>query len=134
MENVNILIALAVDLVVSLLVVLLVWLISKRVRKILGTQPPTQSKMKRDLFSSGEGSIKAKPRKIFFDTYIYIAFFVLFDVAVFILATTFFVSGNNVIATSLIYTGIVFITLIVAVKRKYAREAMDPLPEGGSEQ
>jgi NADH:ubiquinone oxidoreductase subunit 3 (subunit A) len=134
MEDVNIIIAVAIDLGVSLLVVLLVWLISKRVRKILGTQPPTQSKMKRDLFSSGEGSIKAKPRKVFIDTYIYLAFFVLFDVAVFILATAFFFSGNNVIAASLIYAGIILITLIVAVKKKYAREAMDPLPEGGSEQ
>ncbi len=133
MEDMNLLIALVIDLGVSLIVVLLVWLISKRVRKILGTQPPTQSKMKRDLFSSGEGSIKAKPRKVFFDTYIYIAFFVLFDVSVFILATAFFVSGNNAIAASLIYTGIVLLTLIVAVKRKYARDAMDPLPEGGSE-
>ncbi len=133
MEDANIIIALVIDLGVSLIVVLLVWLISKRVRKILGTQPPTQSKMKRDLFSSGEGSIKAKPRKVFFDTYIYIAFFVLFDVSVFILATAFFVSGNNAIAASLIYTGIVLLTLIVAVKRKYARDAMDPLPEGGSE-
>ncbi len=129
----NIFLAFVIVLGGSVLVVLLVWLLSRRVRKILGTQPPTQSKMKRALFSSGEGSIKAEPRRVFFDTYIYIALFVLFEVAVFILTTAFFVSGNNMIAASLIYTGIVFITLIVAVKRKYAREAMDPLPEEGSE-
>lgn len=123
--------ALIIDLAVSLLVVLLVWLISKRVRKILGTQPPTQSEMKKDLFSSGEGSIKAEPRKVFIDTYIFIAFFVLFDVSVFILATVFFVSGNTIVA-ALIYAGIVLITLLVAVKKKYPREAMDPIYEGGS--
>ena len=124
--------ALIIDLAVSLLVVLLVWLISKRVRKILGTQPPTQSEMKKDLFSSGEGSIRAEPRKVFIDTYIFIAFFVLFDVSVFILATVFFVSGNTIVA-ALIYSGIVLITLLVAVKKKYPREAMDPIYEGGSE-
>ncbi|MHA1228935.1 MAG: NADH-quinone oxidoreductase subunit J family protein [Candidatus Hodarchaeales archaeon] len=111
--------ALLVDLGVSLLVVLLVWLISKRVRKILGTQPPTQSKMTKDLFSSGEGSIRAKPRKIFIDTYVFIAFFVLFDVSVFILATSFFIAGKTIIS-ALIYSGIVLLTLLIAVKKKYA--------------
>lgn len=125
--------ALIIDLSVSLLVVLAVWLISKRVRFILGTQPPTQSKMKRDLFASGEGSIMAKPRKIFIDTFVFIAFFVLFDVAVFILATAFFVSGNTVVA-ALIYTSIVLLTLLVAVKKKYARDAIDPISEGGIDQ
>lgn len=124
--------ALLIDLSVSLLVVLLVWLISKTVRKILGTQPPTQTKMKRDLFASGEGSIKAVPRKIFIDTYVFVAFFVLFDVAVFILATAFFIP-DNVIAAALIYTSIVLLTVLIAVKKKYPREAMDPIPEGGSE-
>ena len=125
--------ALIIDLSVSLLVVLAVWLISKRVRFILGTQPPTQSKMKLDLFASGEGSIMAKPRKIFIDTFVFIAFFVLFDVAVFILATAFFVSGNTVVA-ALIYTSIVLLTVLVAVKKKYARDAIDPISEGGIEQ
>ena len=125
--------ALLIDLVVSLLVVLLVWLISKTVRKILGTQPPTQSKMKRDLFSSGEGSIKAVPRKIYIDTYVFVALFVLFDVAVFILATAFFVLQGEYITAALIYTGIVLFTVLVAIKKKYPREAMDPIPEGGSE-
>ncbi|MHA1707774.1 MAG: NADH-quinone oxidoreductase subunit A [Candidatus Heimdallarchaeaceae archaeon] len=125
--------ALLVDLGVSLLVVLLVWLISKRVRKILGTQPPTQSKMTKDLFSSGEGSIRAKSRKIFIDTYVFIAFFVLFDVSVFILATSFFIAGKTVIA-ALIYSGIVFLTLLIAVKKRYARDVVDPISEGGSKQ
>ena len=125
-------IALIIDLSVSLLVVLAVWLISKRVRKILGTQPPTQSKMKTDLFASGEGSIMAKPRKIFIDTFVFIAFFVLFDVAVFILATVFFISGEIAVAAplisaALIYTGIILITVLVAVKKKYARDAVDPI-------
>lgn len=126
-------IALIIDLTVSLLVVLAVWLISKRVRFILGTQPPTQSKMKKDLFASGEGSILAKPRKIFIDTFVFIAFFVLFDVAVFILATVFFVSGEPVVA-ALIYTSIVLVTILVAVKKKYARDTIDPISEGGIEQ
>lgn len=126
-------IALIIDLSVSLLVVLAVWLISKRVRKILGTQPPEQSNMKKDLFSSGEGSIRAKPRKIFIDTFVFIAFFVLFDVAVFILATAFFVEGQVVIA-ALIYAAIVLVTVLAAIKKKYARDAMDPIIEGGIEQ
>ena len=84
-------IALIIDLVASIVLAVVVWLISKRVRYLLGTQPPEQSKMKKDLFSSGEGSILAKPRKIFIDTYVFIAFFVLFDIAAFILATVFFV-------------------------------------------
>jgi NADH:ubiquinone oxidoreductase subunit 3 (subunit A) len=125
-------IALIVDLSVSLLVVLAVWLISKRVRFLLGTQPPTQSKMKKDLFASGEGSIMAKPRKVFIDTFVFIAFFVLFDVAVFILATAFFVEGQVVVAV-LIYTAIVLVTVVAAVKKKYARDAMDPI-KGGLEQ
>ncbi len=132
-------IALIIDLVVSLLVVLAVWLISKRVRFILGTQPPTQSKMKLDLFASGEGSIEAKPRKIFIDTFVFIAFFVLFDVAVFILATAFFISGDIVVAgpligAALIYTVIILVTVLVAVKKKYARDAIDPISEGGIKQ
>lgn len=131
--------ALIIDLVVSLLVVLAVWLISKRVRFILGTQPPTQSKMKLDLFASGEGSIEAKPRKIFIDTFVFIAFFVLFDVAVFILATAFFISGDIAVAgpligAALIYTGIVLVTVLTAVKKKYARDAIDPISEGGIKQ
>ncbi len=133
MEGWEILIALIVDLSVSLLVVLAVWLISKRVRFVLGTQPPTQSKMKLDLFASGEGSIMAKPRKIFIDTFVFIAFFVLFDVAVFILATAFFIEGDTVVA-ALIYTGIVLVTVLAAVKKKYARDAIDPISEGGIEQ
>ena len=124
--------ALLIDVTVSLLVVLLVWVISKTVRKILGTQPPTQSQMKRDLFASGEGSIKAQPRKVFIDTYIYVAFFVLFDVAAFILATFFFVADQTV-AAALIYAGIVLLTVLIAIRKKYPREAMDPIPEGGSE-
>ncbi|MCG3224123.1 MAG: hypothetical protein H7647_06625 [Candidatus Heimdallarchaeota archaeon] len=131
--------ALIIDLAVSLLVVLAIWLISKRVRKILGTQPPTQSKMKLDLFASGEGSMMVKPRKIFIDTFVFIAFFVLFDVAVFILATAFFISGEIAVAApligaALIYTGIVLITVLAAVKKKYARDAIDPIFEGGIKQ
>ena len=133
MEGWDIVIALIIDLSVSLLVVLAIWLISKRVGKILGTQPPTQSKMKLDLFASGEGSMMAKPRKIFIDTFVFIAFFVLFDVAVFILATVFFISGEiHLIGAALIYAGIVLITVLVAVKKKYARDAIDPIFEGGT--
>jgi NADH:ubiquinone oxidoreductase subunit 3 (subunit A) len=123
--------ALIIDLVFSVFVVILVWLISKRVRKILGTQPEHQSEMKRDLFSSGEGSIRAKPRRIFIDTYVFVAFFVLFDVSVFILATAFFIKGQMVVA-ALIYTAIVLITLLVAVKKKYPRDTIDPI-KGGTE-
>lgn len=131
--------ALIIDLSVSLLVVLAVWLISKRVRFILGTQPPTQSKMKKDLFASGEGSIMAKPRKIFIDTFVFIALFVLFDVAVFILATAFFISGDltvsiPIIGAALIYTGIILFTVVAAIKKKYARDAIDPISEGGIQQ
>ena len=132
-------IALIIDLSVSLLVVLAVWLISKRVRFILGTQPPTQSKMKKDLFASGEGSIMAKPRKIYIDTFVFVAFFVLFDVAVFILATAFFSTGDLAVAVptitaALIYTGIVLGTVLFGVKKKYARDAIDPISEGGIQQ
>ena len=123
--------ALIIDLVFSVFVVILVWLISKRVRKILGTQPEHQSEMKRDLFSSGEGSIRAKPRRIFIDTYVFVAFFVLFDVSVFILATAFFIKGQMVVA-ALIYTAIVLITLLAAVKKKYPRDTIDPI-KGGTE-
>lgn len=125
--------ALIVDVVASVLVVALVWAISKKVRQILGTQPEKQSKMKRQLFASGEGSMPAKPRKMFIDTYVYLAFFVLFDVSVFILATVFFVSADKPITAALIYAAIVLITVLVAVKKKYPRDAMDPIVDGGSE-
>ncbi|NPD88022.1 MAG: NAD(P)H-quinone oxidoreductase subunit 3 [Asgard group archaeon] len=125
--------ALLIDVIASIVLAVVVWLISKRVRYILGTQPPTQSQMKRDLFSSGEGSILAKPRKIFIDTYVFIAFFVLFDIAVFILVTVFFAGDANLEA-ALIYTTIVFLTVLVALKKKYPRDAVDPIVEGGTEQ
>ena len=124
--------ALLIDIIASIVLVVVVWLISKRVRYILGTQPPTQSQMKQDLFSSGEGSILAKPRKIFIDTYVFIAFFVLFDIAVFILATVFFAGSANLEA-ALIYTAIVLLTVLVALKKKYPRDAVDPIVEGGTE-
>ncbi|MCK4844322.1 MAG: NADH-quinone oxidoreductase subunit A [Candidatus Heimdallarchaeota archaeon] len=127
-------IALIVDVVASVLVVALVWVISKRVRKILGTQPEKQSTMKRQLFASGEGSMPAKPRKMFIDTYVYLAFFVLFDVSVFILATVFFVSSETKpITAALIYAAIVLVTVLVAIKKKYPRDAMDPVLDGGSD-
>jgi len=125
--------ALLIDVIASIVLAVVVWLISKRVRYILGTQPPTQSQMKRDLFSSGEGSILAKPRKIFIDTYVFIAFFVLFDIAVFILVTVFFAGSANLEA-ALIYTTIVLLTVLVALKKKYPRDAVDPIVEGGTEQ
>jgi len=124
--------ALLIDIIASIVLAVVVWLISKRVRYILGTQPPTQSQMKQDLFSSGEGSILAKPRKIFIDTYVFIAFFVLFDIAVFILATVFFAGSANLEA-ALIYTAIVLLTVLVALKKKYPRDAVDPIVEGGTE-
>ncbi|MHA1198658.1 MAG: NADH-quinone oxidoreductase subunit A [Candidatus Heimdallarchaeaceae archaeon] len=126
--------ALLIDIIASLVLALVVWLISKRVRYILGTQPPTQSKMKKDLFASGEGSILAKPRKIFIDTYIFIAFFVLFDIAVFILLTIFFVTTgtDNVLEAALVYLALLLITVLVAIKKKYPRDAVDPIV-GGNE-
>ena len=125
--------ALLIDVIASIVLAIVVWLISKRVRYILGTQPPTQSEMKQDLFSSGEGSILAKPRKIFIDTYVFIAFFVLFDIAVFILVTVFFAGSANLEA-ALIYTAIILITVLVALRKKYPRDAEDPIVEGGTEQ
>ncbi len=125
--------ALLIDVIASIVLAVVVWLISKRVRYILGTQPPTQSQMKKDLFSSGEGSILAKPRKIFIDTYVFIAFFVLFDIAAFILVTVFFAGSANLEA-ALIYTAIVLITVLVAIRKKYPRDAVDPIVEGGTEQ
>ncbi len=128
-------IALIIDLVASIVLAVVVWLISKRVRYLLGTQPPEQSKMKKDLFSSGEGSILAKPRKIFIDTYVFIAFFVLFDIAAFILATVFFVgiAPGATLEAALIYLALVLVTVLVAIKKKYPRDAADPVLEGGIE-
>ena len=62
----------------------------------------------------------------------FLAFFVLFDVAVFILATAFFITGQTIVA-ALIYSAIVLITLLVAVKKKYPRDTVDFIVEGGSE-
>ena len=128
-------IALIIDLVASIVLAVVVWLISKRVRYLLGTQPPEQSKMKKDLFSSGEGSILAKPRKIFIDTYVFIAFFVLFDIAAFILATVFLVgiAPGATLEAALIYLALVLVTVLVAIKKKYPRDAADPVLEGGIE-
>lgn len=128
-------IALIIDIIASIVLAVAVWLISKRVRYILGTQPPKQSEMKKDLFSSGEGSIKAQSRKIFIDTYIFLAFFVLFDVAVFILLTVFFVTigTNNVLEAALTYLTILLITVLFVLKKKYPRDAVDPIVEGGTE-
>ena len=128
--------ALLIDIIASVVLAVVVWLISKRVRFILGTQPPKQSEMKRDLFASGEGSILAKPRKIFIDTYIFIAFFVLFDIAVFMLVTIFFVSaGIQALAleAALVYLALIFLTVLIVIKKKYPRDAMDPIPQGGNE-
>jgi len=127
--------ALIIDVIASVILAIVVWLISKRVRYILGTQPPKQSEMKKDLFSSGEGSIMAHPRKIFVDTYVFIAFFVLFDIAVFILLTVFFINTNpnNVLEAALVYLAIVFLTVLIALKKKYPRDAVDPIPQGGNE-
>ena len=126
--------ALLIDVIASVVLAVVVWLISKRVRYILGTQPPKQSEMKRDLFSSGEGSILAKPRKIFIDTYVFIAFFVLFDIAVFILVTVFFVTTGIglVLEAALVYLALLLITVLVALKKKYPRDAVDPIV-GGNE-
>jgi len=128
-------IALIIDLVASIVLAVVVWLISKRVRFLLGTQPPEQSKMKKELFSSGEGSILAKPRKIFIDTYVFIAFFVLFDIAAFILATVFFVgiAPGATLEAALIYSALILVTVLVAIKKKYPRDAADPVLEGGIE-
>lgn len=128
-------IALIIDLVASIVLAVVVWLISKRVRYLLGTQPPEQSKMKKDLFSSGEGSILAKPRKIFIDTYVFIAFFVLFDIAAFIIATVFFVGvvPGATLEAALIYLALILVTVLVAIKKKYPRDAVDPVLEGGIE-
>lgn len=128
-------IALIIDLVASIVLAVVVWLISKRVRYILGTQPPEQSKMKKELFSSGEGSILAKPRKIFIDTYVFIAFFVLFDIAAFIVATVFFVgvAPGATLEAALIYLALILVTVLVAIKKKYPRDAADPVLEGGIE-
>lgn len=128
--------ALLIDIIASVVLAVVVWLISKRVRFILGTQPPKQSEMKRDLFASGEGSIMAKPRKIFIDTYIFIAFFVLFDIAVFMLVTLFFVSaGIKALAleAALVYLALIFLTVLIVIQKKYPRDAMDPIPQGGNE-
>jgi NADH:ubiquinone oxidoreductase subunit 3 (subunit A) len=130
--------ALIIDLIASVILAIVVWLISKRVRFILGTQPPKQSEMKKDLFSSGEGSILAKPRKIFIDTYVFIAFFVLFDIAVFILLTVFFVTEptvviSDVMTAALAYLTIILVTVLFVLKKKYPRDAADPIVEGGSE-
>lgn len=125
--------ALIIDLIASVILALVVWLISKRVRYILGTQPPKQSEMKKDLFASGEGSILAQPRKIFIDTYVFIAFFVLFDIAVFILVTVFFTTGAvGILEAALIYLAIILITVLVAIRKKYPRDAVDPI-SGGNE-
>ena len=126
--------ALIIDIIASVVLAVVVWLISKRVRYILGTQPPKQSDMKRDLFSSGEGSILAKPRKIFIDTYVFIAFFVLFDIAVFILVTVFFVTTGTsaVLEAALVYLALILITVLVAIRKKYPRDAVDPI-KGGNE-
>jgi len=128
-------IALIIDLIASVVLAVVVWLISKRVRYILDTQPPTQSKMKKDLFASGEGSILAKPRKIFIDTYVFIAFFILFDIAAFILATVFFVglAPAATLEAALVYSALILITVLVAIKKKYPRDAADPVLEGGIE-
>jgi len=127
--------ALLIDIIASVVLAIVVWLISKRVRYILGTQPPKQSEMKKDLFSSGEGSIRAKPRKIFIDTYVFLAFFVLFDIAVFILLTVFFVTTgtNNTLEAALVYLSLILITVLFALRKKYPRDAVDPIVEGGSE-
>ncbi|MHA1302555.1 MAG: NADH-quinone oxidoreductase subunit A [Candidatus Heimdallarchaeaceae archaeon] len=128
-------IALILDIVLTALVVLLIYAISWKVRKILGSQPEKQSKMKRQLFQSGD-AIEAKPRRMYIDTYVFLAFFVLFDVAAFILATVFFLqktnpSYNNAIVIALIYSGITLLTLMFAVKKKYQRDVIDPVFEGG---
>ena len=130
-------IALILDIGLTALLVVVIYAISWKVRKILGSQPAKQSKMKRQLFQSGD-AIAAKPRRMYIDTYVFLAFFVLFDVAVFILATVFFIDKLDADYTSgiivaLIYTGIIFLTLLVAVKKKYDRDAIDIVVDGGAE-
>ncbi len=124
-------IALILDIGLTALVVTLIFLISVKVRKVLGSQPSKQSKMKRELFQSGD-TLPAVPRRMYIDTYMFIAFFVLFDVATFIMITAFFASPTHVgyrtiISTVLVYSCIVLGVLLFAVKKKYARDVIEPL-------
>jgi len=119
-------IALLAYVVATIIVVgIILWLSSA-----MRVKPKVQSKMKKELFQSGD-TIEAKPRKIYIDTYVFLAYFVLFDVSVFILATTFFVTGNDFIG-ALLYVSILVITLLVALKKKFSRDVIEPIrPERG---
>ena len=59
----------------------------------------------------------------------------LFDIAVFILVTLFFVNTGttNVLEAALIYLALLFLTVLIALRKKYPRDAMDPIPQGGNE-
>ncbi|MHA1114641.1 MAG: NADH-quinone oxidoreductase subunit A [Candidatus Heimdallarchaeum aukensis] len=127
-------IALLFDIGLGALVVLLIYAISWKVRKILGSQPEKQSKKKRQLFQSGD-AIEAKPRRMYIDTYVFIAYFVLFDVAAFILATVFFITKSNPnytdgITLALVYSAIILVTLLFAMKKRYPRDVIDPINGG----
>jgi len=127
-------IALLFDIGLGALVVLLIYAISWKVRKILGSQPEKQSKKKRQLFQSGD-AIEAKPRRMYIDTYVFVAYFVLFDVAAFILATVFFITKANPnytdsITLALVYSSIVLATLLFAMKKRYPRDVIDPINGG----
>jgi len=127
-------IALLFDIGLGALVVLLIYTISWKVRKILGSQPEKQSKKKRQLFQSGD-AIEAKPRRMYIDTYVFIAYFVLFDVAAFILATVFFITKSNPnytdgITLALVYSAIILVTLLFAMKKRYPRDVIDPINGG----
>jgi len=113
--------ALIVDIIATALIVAIFLILSKAMR----IQPKTQSKMKRELFQSGD-TLPPKPRRIYIDTYVFVAFFVLFDVAVFILATLFFINSNN-LAAGIMYAMILFLTVIAAIKKKFARDVIEPI-------
>lgn len=118
MDVITALIAYIIGLVVILAIVL--WLNSA-----MRIQPETQSKKKKELFHSGD-AIEPIPRKIYIDTYVFLAYFVIFDVTVFIVATAFFITGNNFVGT-LLYVVIILITLLVALKKKFSRDVIDPI-------
>jgi len=126
----NVLTALIVDIIATVLVVVILLLLSKAMR----IQPKTQSKMKRELFQSGD-TLPPKPRRIYIDTYVFIAFFVMFDVSVFVLATLFFVNSQQLVG-GLMYAAILFLTVLVGIKKRFARDVIEPITteelEGGN--
>ncbi len=118
-------IALIVFVVAATLVIsLLLWFSS--VIRVKGIQ---QSKRTKELFHSGD-PIEPKSRRIYVDTYVFIAFFVLFDVAVFILATAFFIGGQELIA-AIIYLGIFLATLLFGMQKSFSRDTIDFVDNNG---